>query len=171
MLEQLDQIEKQALSNLQSLEDEDALQNWKVAHLGRSSPLMGTFDQLRDVPKEQRPAIGRRANEVKQALEAAFEERQEALRHQAMHQALETERISNVKVAQHATLRRKPVSPRKGTVLMLGLFVSAVASLAAVLFMESQDQSLKSREEIEEQLRLPVLLSIPRLSGQQVLQN
>ena len=55
---------------MQALEDEDALQSWKVAHLGRSSPLMGTFDQLRDVPKEQRPAIGRRANEVKQALES-----------------------------------------------------------------------------------------------------
>ena len=94
MLEQqLDQIEQEALSTLEAVRDDETLQQWKVAHLGRSSPLMGTFDQLRDVPKEQRPVIGRRANQIKQALEAAFEARGEALRNAAVQDALDSERL------------------------------------------------------------------------------
>ncbi|HEX7975643.1 MAG TPA: hypothetical protein VF498_14630, partial [Anaerolineales bacterium] len=49
MLPQLDQIEQAALSSLESVGDEEALQRWKVAHLGRSSPLMQTFDGLGDL--------------------------------------------------------------------------------------------------------------------------
>jgi phenylalanyl-tRNA synthetase alpha chain len=93
MLAKLDQIELEALSSLDSAQDEDALQSWKVAHLGRSSPLMSTFDQLREAPKEQRPLIGRRANEIKQALETSFERRSEELRQFAVQRALESERL------------------------------------------------------------------------------
>jgi phenylalanyl-tRNA synthetase alpha chain len=93
MQEKLDQIEREALSGLEAVGNEEALQRWKVAHLGRSSPLMNTFDQLRDVPKEQRPLVGRRANEVKQALEAAFEACGEALRQAALQRSLDAERL------------------------------------------------------------------------------
>ena len=93
MQEKLDQIEREALSSLEAAQDEDALQRWKVAHLGRSSPLMTTFDQLRDVPKEQRPVIGRRANQIKQALEKALESRGAVLRQVAVQSALESERL------------------------------------------------------------------------------
>ena len=93
MLEQLDHIERQALSSLQNAQDDDALQRWKVAYLGRSSPLMKAFDQLGSLPKEERPAIGRRANQVKQALEAAFTERSEALRQAALQHSLQAERL------------------------------------------------------------------------------
>ena len=65
MLAQLDQIEASALAALQAVTDETSLEDWRVAHLGRSSPLMGVFDQLGSLPKEERPQIGRRANEVK----------------------------------------------------------------------------------------------------------
>jgi len=93
MLEQLEQIEKSALEALQSAGDEDALQRWRVATLGRSSPLMGVFDALGGLPKEQRPQIGRRANEVKNALEKAFGERNEALRQAALTHSLTAERL------------------------------------------------------------------------------
>jgi len=93
MTETLDQIEQQALDELQKVQDEDALQQWKVSCLGRSSPLMKTFDQLGGLPKEERPLIGRRANEVKRALETAFETRNEALRQMAIEQALQAERL------------------------------------------------------------------------------
>jgi len=93
MLEQLEQIKQDALSTLEAAQDEDSLQRWKVAHLGRSSPLMDTFDQLGSVPKEDRPAIGRRANEVKRELEAALLVRDEALKGFALQRSLETERL------------------------------------------------------------------------------
>ena len=87
MTEQLEQTERQALGELESVQDDEALQRWKVTHLGRSSPLMKTFDGLGKLTKEERPVIGRRANEVKRALEAAFEERSQALRQVAIQRA------------------------------------------------------------------------------------
>ena len=54
---------------------------------------MKVFDQLGTLPREERPAIGRRANEVKQALEAAFNARSESLRQAALQRSLESERL------------------------------------------------------------------------------
>jgi phenylalanyl-tRNA synthetase alpha chain len=93
MTEQLEQTERQALGELESVQDDEALQRWKVTHLGRSSPLMKTFDGLGKLSKEERPIVGRRANEVKRALEAAFEERNQALRQVAIQRALAAERL------------------------------------------------------------------------------
>lgn len=93
MLEQLDKIERQALADLAAVQDEDSLQRWKVAHIGRSSPLMKTFDQMGGLTKEERPVIGRRANQVKQALEAAFEQQSQALRQAALQRSLQSERL------------------------------------------------------------------------------
>ena len=93
MFDDLNKIENQALSSLETIQDEDALQGWKVAHLGRSSPLMKTFDQLGGLPKEERPLIGRRANEIKNALEAAFSARAEALRQAEVTRSLQAERL------------------------------------------------------------------------------
>jgi len=93
MLEQLDQLEKAALAELKNVKDEALLEAWRVAHLGRSAPLMGVFDQLGGLPKDERPAVGRRANEVKRALEAALGERSEALRQTALVRSLQSERL------------------------------------------------------------------------------
>lgn len=89
MLEQLDQIQENALSALEEVRSEDALEQWRIAYLGRSSPLMNVFDRLGQIPKEERPAIGRRANEVKRALESALVERSEQLRQEALLNSLE----------------------------------------------------------------------------------
>jgi phenylalanyl-tRNA synthetase alpha chain len=89
MLEQLNQIEEKALSALNEAQAEDSLEQWRVTFLGRSSPLMSIFDRLGQMPKEERPAIGRRANEVKRALEAALVDRSEELRQKMLQQKLE----------------------------------------------------------------------------------
>ena len=93
MLDPLNQIEKIALEALQAIETDAALEQWRVAHLGRSSPLMQIFDALGSLSKEERPVIGRRANEVKGALEAALSARSESLRQAALKQSLEQERL------------------------------------------------------------------------------
>ncbi len=74
MLEQLQQIIQTALTNLEQVSNEEHLDSWRVTYLGRSSPLMQVFDKLGQLHKEERPVIGRRANEVKRALEAALAE-------------------------------------------------------------------------------------------------
>ncbi len=93
MSTELDSIEQSGLDALQGVQDEDALAQWRVAHLGRNSPLMRAFDALGGLPKEERPLIGRRANEVKRLLEAALAEKSEAIRQASLRQNLESERL------------------------------------------------------------------------------
>jgi phenylalanyl-tRNA synthetase alpha chain len=93
MLEQLDQIEKTALSVLGEILDDEQLESWRVAHLGRSSPLMQVFDKLGQLPREERPAIGRRANEVKQALETALAEQSAILKRSSLERSLQSQRL------------------------------------------------------------------------------
>ena len=93
MLSDLDQLEQTALQALGSIQDDTSLEAWRVAYLGRSAPLMRVFDQLGKLSKEERPLIGRRANEVKRALEAAYATRVESLRQAALQHSLQTERL------------------------------------------------------------------------------
>jgi phenylalanyl-tRNA synthetase alpha chain len=103
MLDQLNKIESDALSTLDSIEDQEALENWRVVNLGRSSPLMAIFDQLGQLPKEERPAIGRSANQVKKNLESKHADKAEAIRFADLKHALETERLD-------VTLPGRPIS-------------------------------------------------------------
>jgi phenylalanyl-tRNA synthetase alpha chain len=93
MLEKLEQIQQAALQALESVNDENSLQAWKVTHLGRSSELMQVFSGLGKLSKEERPAVGQGANRVKVALEAAFAERSETIRQAALARSLEEDSL------------------------------------------------------------------------------
>jgi len=49
-------------------------------YLGKKSPLMTILGDLGKLSREERPAIGKRGNEVKNTLEAAYTDRVEAIR-------------------------------------------------------------------------------------------
>jgi phenylalanyl-tRNA synthetase alpha chain len=93
MLEKLKDIERAGLEALQAVQDEAALEAWRVTHLGRSSDLMVVFSGLGGLSKEERPVVGQRANEVKNALEAAFADRAGGLRQAALKKSLEEEQL------------------------------------------------------------------------------
>jgi phenylalanyl-tRNA synthetase alpha chain len=93
MLEQLDQTYEEALAALEGLQDEESLLQWRTQYLGKKSPVMQAFSVLRDLSKEERPLVGQRANQVRQALETAMEERREAIKLQALENALQTEKL------------------------------------------------------------------------------
>lgn len=93
MLDQLNEIEKSALESLQSITEPAALEAWRVANLGRSSPLMTAFSGLGKLSKEERPAVGQAANRVKVALEAAFESQAQAVKNAALAKSLEEEKL------------------------------------------------------------------------------
>ncbi len=93
MIDKLGEIEKRALDDLASVQDEAALESWRVGHLGRNSPLMEVFSGLGTLTKEERPAVGQAANRVKTALEAALAEKSRSLRESALKQSLEAEKL------------------------------------------------------------------------------
>jgi len=93
MIENLELILTRAQQALAGVEQEADLQAWRVRHLGRSSELSQVLDGLKELPREQRPAVGKRANEVKTALEAAHAGRRTELQAAALEQALSRERV------------------------------------------------------------------------------
>ncbi len=93
MIAELEKIMQTALAALDGIADEAALEAWRVAHLGRSSPLMQVFDRLGSLAKEERPVIGKRANEVKRSLEARLEELNASLRMQVLQRSLQGEHL------------------------------------------------------------------------------
>ncbi len=92
-LHELERIRSAGLAALQGVGDEAALESWRVAHLGRSAPVMQVFARLGQAPKELRPQIGQAANQVKLALEAALTERGEALKKAALERSLTSQRL------------------------------------------------------------------------------
>jgi len=79
LLDLLDSIEKDGLSSLGELVEADALEKWRIAFLGTKGRLKKALGGMRDVPKEEKPAVGQKMNAVKKSLEEAFEAKQESL--------------------------------------------------------------------------------------------
>lgn len=93
ILKELDAIQQTGLDALAAVQDEGSIQAWRTAHLGRSSAVMLTFTNLGQIDRELRPAVGQKANQVKQALEAALEERMQAVKAASLQKKLETEKL------------------------------------------------------------------------------
>jgi phenylalanyl-tRNA synthetase alpha chain len=93
MLDKLNEIEKAALESLQSVQDQAALEAWRVSTLGRSSPLMMVFAGFGKLSKEERPVVGAAANRVKVALESALAERAQAVKAASLAKSLEEEEL------------------------------------------------------------------------------
>jgi Mrp family chromosome partitioning ATPase len=85
----------------------------------------------------------------------------EKLEQARVNEALGREQISNVKVAQAATLVQKPDSPKKAMLLAMGLFMATVGAVALAYLAEWFDQTLRTTAQVESALGLPVLLSLP----------
>jgi phenylalanyl-tRNA synthetase alpha chain len=93
MLEELERIQKEAEAALASVQDEAALEQWRTQNLGRNSALTQSLKQLGGLSAEERPKAGQKANEVKQALEAALEARRGAMSAEKLERSLGGERL------------------------------------------------------------------------------
>src|SRR4030065_748823 len=78
-MEQLQQILDQALKQFAEIDDEAELEQVKARYLGKEGSLTVLLKGLGKLSAEQRPAAGARINQVKQGIEAALQQRREAL--------------------------------------------------------------------------------------------
>ncbi len=89
MHDELLKLKNEAMTTLAQAEGPDTLEAWRVKYLGRKGGALGeAMKLLGTLPREERPAYGQAANEVKVALEAAFADRQEALKAAALEAEL-----------------------------------------------------------------------------------
>ena len=72
MLEDLDQLESSGLAAIQRAGDPAALERWRIEYLGTKGRLKAMMPRMKAVSAADKPAVGRRLNEVKSALESAF---------------------------------------------------------------------------------------------------
>ena len=79
MLQTLEQLQTDALGEIEAIDSIDALESWRIAYLGSKGRLKGVMPLLKDVSKEDKPEVGKRLNEVKTVLEEAFKSRKSEL--------------------------------------------------------------------------------------------
>jgi len=93
MKEQLEEIRARALQQLVDGASEDQIESVRVRVLGRSGELTEIMRRMPEVAREERPAIGRLVNEIKNELEARIAELAERLKRSAMERSLAGARI------------------------------------------------------------------------------
>jgi phenylalanyl-tRNA synthetase alpha chain len=93
MIKQLESLEEEARKALDAVADEGALGDWRSTYLGRKGKVTDAVKAIGSLSPEDRPAYGRRVNEVKQGLEAAYEERAESLKRAARAQSLVSDQV------------------------------------------------------------------------------
>lgn len=77
-----------------------------------------------------------------------------------VHQALDRNGISNLSIAQPATLPVKPVTPNKPLNLAAGIVLGLLAAAGLGFTLHLLDDSITTSENVEEHLEIPVLASI-----------
>jgi uncharacterized protein involved in exopolysaccharide biosynthesis/Mrp family chromosome partitioning ATPase len=117
------------------------------------------YQQLKDL-NDQELELAQLERKV-QLLDGKYRTHVDKLEQARVNDALEEERISNVNVVQPATLVLKPAEPKKRLILALGLLVATCGGLGVVFLAEALDQTLRTTEQTEAQLGLPVLLTLP----------
>ena len=92
-MEQLQQILDQALQQFALISDEAELEQVKARYLGKEGSLTVLLKGLGKLSAEERPAAGARINQVKQGIEAALQQRRDALQQNKLAQKLAAESL------------------------------------------------------------------------------
>ena len=83
MLDEVQQIESKAVAEIQAAQDEKTLEELRIRHLGRKSPLRLVMGQIGQLPATERPASGQIAGQAQKAIQQAFDDKEMALRQAA----------------------------------------------------------------------------------------
>jgi phenylalanyl-tRNA synthetase alpha chain len=89
----LSEIQAQALKKFIEAASSKALYELKVEYLGKSGKLTEVMKEMASLPKEEKPLFGKIVNEVKVALEKAYEVRESELKAKELSEKLAAEEI------------------------------------------------------------------------------
>lgn len=87
------QIKNEAMTDIEQAQDEKKRYKMLRSNIQVKGQVTGLMKQMKDLPKEDRPAYGQRVNEVRQAIEGAVAERQTLLAEAQLNQQLAEESI------------------------------------------------------------------------------
>jgi phenylalanyl-tRNA synthetase alpha chain len=89
MQEKLQSTHLEALHELGAVNDSESLRAWELKYLGKKGAITELVRGVGALPKEERADFGKRANEVKGALELAYADRAQLVKDQELARDLE----------------------------------------------------------------------------------
>jgi phenylalanyl-tRNA synthetase alpha chain len=72
LLDDIRGLQEEAMKALAEAGSAEVLETWRIKYLGTKGAVRAAMDRLKEVPKSDKPAAGKAANEMKNALQAAF---------------------------------------------------------------------------------------------------
>lgn len=93
MLDQLETLHREAQNAIDTIKDAEALQAWETKYIGRKGAITMLVRSVGQLPKEERAEFGKRANEIKDVLMAAYARREELIHQRELARSLEEEGI------------------------------------------------------------------------------
>jgi len=93
IIEQLNNILHEAELKTNKASSLDEIKELSVTYLGRKSPLTSIMKNLKSVPNESKPIVGKKANEVKSRIENLLERKSEELSKEIFNNLGEKEKI------------------------------------------------------------------------------
>ncbi|MGH7864979.1 MAG: phenylalanine--tRNA ligase subunit alpha [Candidatus Binataceae bacterium] len=86
--EEIEQIRARASAELKDGADDAAIENVRIRVLGRSGELTEIMRRIRELPQQERPAIGQLVNEIKRTLEQRIGNLKDAARREGLTRSL-----------------------------------------------------------------------------------
>lgn len=80
-------------------------------------------------------------------------------------EVLENFNMDNVRILAHAQIPRTPISPRPMINIAVGFMVGLMSGLFLVFLLEFLDKTIKSEQEVEKLINLPVIGVIPLMTA------
>jgi phenylalanyl-tRNA synthetase alpha chain len=93
MIERIQQLQVEAQAAIAQAPDSDALEELRVRYLGRKAELPQLLRGVAQLPPEQRGAVGKAANQARQALEGLIEQRSQQLGGAELERRLREDRV------------------------------------------------------------------------------
>ncbi|SDI59588.1 phenylalanine--tRNA ligase subunit alpha [Natribacillus halophilus] len=93
MIERLQEIESEALAAVQASADKKELEQARIQYLGKKGAITEVLRGMGQLPEDERPVVGQKANEVRENIQEAITGKSEAFEKAEWEQRLEQEEI------------------------------------------------------------------------------
>jgi len=112
LLKQLEQLRQDASAALAQAGTSEATRAWHAEYLGRKGQLTAILRNVGSLPAEERPLVGKVANEVKDFLEGLLQERQAAIAQVELEAARRAESVDVTLPGRPQTLGKLHITTR-----------------------------------------------------------
>ncbi len=144
------------------------LVNAQVNYAAQQSKIEGLREQQQQYQnrKATLPQLEQRQRQLQRELEASQSTFEALLQRLQEVQIAENQTQANARVVEQAKIPNNPISPKIALNLALGGILGAMLGVATALIIDARDRTLKTVQEIKDQLGYTLLGSIP-LFGKQ----